>query len=230
MSIGTEDRKFGVDSYNLATKAPKTTFSSTAHYLGVEFEGTLANKLLENFVMNEFVEDDRGLLAYQTFTIKDVDDESEKESSKTIYYTEEMVAQIIGYGKFLAERQAGGPVVDTVLTVPSYFTQEQRRMLQQSAEIAGLNVIQLVHENTAAALMFGIDRLDSEKDVNILYYNMGATDTEVSVVRYSAVADAKNKTFEHVEVLSEAFDKNLGGNDFDLVLFNIFADKFNSMP
>lgn len=78
--------------------------------------------------------------------------------------------------------------------------------------------------------MFGIDRLDSEKDINILYYNMGATDTEVSVVRYSAVADAKNKTYEHIEVLGEASDRNLGGNDFDLVLFNIFADKFNSMP
>lgn len=78
--------------------------------------------------------------------------------------------------------------------------------------------------------MFGIDRLDSEKDLNILYYNMGATDTEVSVVRYSAIVDAKNKTYEHVEVLGEAFDSHLGGNDFDLVLFNMFADKFNSMP
>lgn len=64
MSIGTEDRKFGVDSYNLATKAPKTTFSNSAFYLGVEFNGLLANQLLEKFVMNEFVEDERGLLAY----------------------------------------------------------------------------------------------------------------------------------------------------------------------
>lgn len=87
-----------------------------------------------------------------------------------------------------------------------------------------------MHENTAAAVMFGIDRLDSEKDVNILYYNMGATDTEVSVVRYSAVADAKNKTYEHIEVLGEAYDKHLGGNDFDQVLFEIFADKFNALP
>jgi molecular chaperone DnaK (HSP70) len=103
-------------------------------------------------------------------------------------------------------------------------------MLQQSAEIAGLNVIQLVHENTAAAVMFGIDRMDTEKDVNVLYYNMGATDTEVSVVKYSAVADTKNKTTEHVEILGEGADEHLGGNDFDLVLFNIFANKFNELP
>lgn len=78
--------------------------------------------------------------------------------------------------------------------------------------------------------MFGIDRLDNEKDLHVLYYNMGATDTEVSVVRYSAIADAKNKTFEHVEILGEGYDQTLGGNQFDLVMFNIMADKFNSMP
>ena len=59
--------------------------------------------------------------------------------------------------------------------------------------------------------MFGIDRMDTEKDLTVLYYNMGATDTEVSVVRYSAITD-KTKAFEHVEVLGEGFDATLGGN------------------
>lgn len=72
-----------------------------------------------------------------------------------------------------------------------------------AAELGGINVLQLVHENTAAALMYGIDRMDTEKDLNVLIFNMGGRDTEVSVVRYSAITDAKNKTFEHVEVLGE---------------------------
>lgn len=103
-------------------------------------------------------------------------------------------------------------------------------MLIQSAELAGLNVIHLVHENTAAAVMFGIDRLDENEPLNVLYYNMGAADTEVSIVRYSAVGDTKNKMFEHVEILGEAYDSKLGGNQFDMVLVNLFADKFNAMP
>lgn len=78
--------------------------------------------------------------------------------------------------------------------------------------------------------MFGIDRLDTEKDLTVLFYNMGSTDTEVSVVRYSTVSDAKNKTSEYVEILGEGFDKNLGGNDFDWVLFNIFVERFNALP
>jgi hypothetical protein len=54
-------------------------------------------------------------------------------------------------------------------------------MILDSAEIAGLSVLNLVHENTAAATMFGIDRMDREKPVNVLFYNMGAMDTEVSL-------------------------------------------------
>jgi hypoxia up-regulated 1 len=103
-------------------------------------------------------------------------------------------------------------------------------MLVQSAELAGLHVVQLVHENTAAATMFGIDRLDKDEDIYVLYYNMGGMDTEVSVVRYSAVSDARNKTSEYIEILGEGYDKTLGGIEFDHVLFNILADRFNALP
>ena len=91
-------------------------------------------------------------------------------------------------------------------------------MLIDAAELAGLNVIQLVHENSAAAIMYGIDRLDTEKDLNVLIYNMGGRDTEVSVVRYSAATDNKNKTYEYVEIMGEGYDETLGGQAFDHVL------------
>lgn len=77
--------------------------------------------------------------------------------------------------------------------------------------------------------MYGIDRMDTEKDVYVLYYNMGGRDTEVSVVRYSAVTDAKNKTSEYVEIMGEGHDETLGGSSFDHVLVGILADEFNSM-
>lgn len=60
--------------------------------------------------------------------------------------------------------------------------------------------------------MFGIDRMDKEKNMVVLFYNMGGMDTEVSLARYSAITDPKtNKTYEHIEVLAEAYDKELGG-------------------
>lgn len=140
-----------------------------------------------------------------------------------------MIAQVLKYGRELAETQAKGPVKDAVITVPSYYNQEERLMMITAAELAGLKVEQLVHENTAAAVMYGIDRLDTEKDLHVLYYNMGGRDTEVSVVRYSAVTDAKNKTSEYVEIMGEGYDETLGGVEFDHVLVGILADEFNAM-
>jgi molecular chaperone DnaK (HSP70) len=103
-------------------------------------------------------------------------------------------------------------------------------MILDSAEIAGLSVLQLVHENTAAATMFGIDRMDRDKPLNVLFYNMGAMDTEVSLVRYSAITEQpSNKTYEHIEILAEAWDSNLGGGDFDKVLLEMLAERFNAL-
>ena len=72
--------------------------------------------------------------------------------------------------------------------------------------------------------------MDTEKDLHVLYYNMGGRDTEVSVVRYSVITDAKtNKTTEHVEVMGEGYDETLGGKEFDHALVNILVEEFNAM-
>jgi molecular chaperone DnaK (HSP70) len=98
-------------------------------------------------------------------------------------------------------------------------------MILDAAELASLSVLQLLHENTAAATMFGIDRMDSTKSQLVLFYNMGGTDTEVALVKYSTITEMPaNKTFEHIEILAEAWDKELGGSDFDMVLVNMLAD------
>lgn len=78
--------------------------------------------------------------------------------------------------------------------------------------------------------MFGIDRLDTEKPVTVLFYNMGGKDTEVSLVRYSTITEQPaNKTYEHVEILAESWNENLGGGDLDIILLNMLADQFNSL-
>jgi molecular chaperone DnaK (HSP70) len=88
----------------------------------------------------------------------------------------------------------------------------------------------LIHENTAAATMFGVDRLDTEKPVTVMFYNMGGTDTEVSIVRYSALTDpANNKTYEHIEILAESYVRDYGGVDLDIVLVNLLAERFNAL-
>jgi len=78
--------------------------------------------------------------------------------------------------------------------------------------------------------MFGIDRLDKDKPVNVLFYNMGAMDTEVSIVRYSTITEMPgNKTHEHIEVLAEGWDSQLGGADIDKILLDMLAERFNAL-
>ena len=82
----------------------------------------------------------------------------EQEPIEQIITSEETVAMLFQYVKMLAEIQAGGYVRDCVITIPSWFTYDQRLMIKDAAEsLANLNVLQLVHENTAAAVMFAID-------------------------------------------------------------------------
>lgn len=70
----------------------------------------------------------------------------------------------------------------------------------------------MIHENTAAATMYGIDRLDTEKPHNVIFYNMGGSDTEVSLVRYSSITDQNtNKSYEHIEILAESYLRDFGG-------------------
>lgn len=78
--------------------------------------------------------------------------------------------------------------------------------------------------------MYGIDRLDTEKPVNVMIYNMGGLDTEVTIAQFSAIKDEKNKEYEHIEVLAEVYDAHLGGQDFDLVLTQILIQAFDDLP
>ena len=99
------------------------------------------------------------------------------------------------YVKMLAEKQAAQYVRECVITVPNYYTYDQRLMIKDAAELANLKVLQLVHENTAAATMFAIDqKIEHEKNLTVLFYNMGGMDTEVSVIRYSMLNQSAKKS------------------------------------
>lgn len=125
-------------------------------------------------------------------------------------------------------------VKDCVLTVPSFYTQHERRALLDAAALAELNVLALIDETTAAALHFGIDRVDIEPKT-VLFYNMGSSATQVSVVKYhsheikeSKFGD-KMKTVGAFEVLGKGWDATLGGDAFDARIVDFMVEEFNSI-
>jgi len=111
----------------------------------------------------------------------------------------------------IAEEDQNAPVHDCVLSVPAYFTDAERHSMLDAAKIVGLNVLRLMHDTTAAALSYGIYKTDlpADKPTNVVFLDMGNSDTTVSIVSF-----VKGK----LTVLSTASDRHLGGRDFDELL------------
>ena len=132
-----------------------------------------------------------------------------------IYTPQEVSAMILSYMKDYAESYLGEKVDKAVITVPAYFNDAQRQATKDAGKIAGLEVERIINEPTAAALAFGIDKL--EKEQRVLVFDLGGGTFDVSIL------DLADGTFE---VLATAGDNHLGGDDFDNVLVDWLVDNF----
>lgn len=141
--------------------------------------------------------------------------ETVKLGSRT-FRPQDIAAQILGYLKRSAEAKLGeGTVRDIVLTVPARFENDAREATKAAAEMVGLHVVRLINEPTAAALSYGLDRLDEKQ--KILVFDFGGGTLDVSILEmFNGV----------LEVKTSVGDDKLGGKDVDDILIKIFRDKY----
>ena len=133
------------------------------------------------------------------------------------YTAQEISARVLGKLKRDAESYLGEPVIDAVITVPAYFNDAQRQATKEAGEIAGLNVLRIVNEPTAAALAYGLDK--GEKEQTILVFDLGGGTFDVSLLE---IGDGV------VEVKATAGDNKLGGDDWDERIVTWLVDKFKA--
>jgi len=130
---------------------------------------------------------------------------------------EEISAMVLTKMKETAESYLGQEVKDAVLTVPAYFNDSQRQATKDAGVIAGLNIMRIINEPTAAAIAYGLDKKKDEKESNVLIFDLGGGTFDVSILTIEGGI---------FEVKSTAGDTHLGGEDFDNRMVDHFVTEF----
>ena len=135
------------------------------------------------------------------------------------YTPQEISARILAKLKRDAEQYLGESVTDAVITVPAYFNDAERQATKEAGEIAGLNVLRIINEPTAAALAYGLDK--GKEDELILVFDLGGGTFDVSLLEVG-----KDDDFSTIQVRSTSGDNRLGGDDWDQRLVDHLVKKF----
>nr|XP_056716807.1 hypoxia up-regulated protein 1 [Euleptes europaea] len=217
VSLKENERLFGDSAVGMSIKTPKAAFRYFQDLLGKHIDNPQVALYQSRFPEHELVKDSRR--ATVSFRLSD----------KIQYSPEEVLGMVLNYSRSLAEEFAEQPLKDAVITVPAYFNQAERRAILHAAKMADLKVLQLINDNTAVALNYGVFR---RKDINataqnIMFYDMGAGSTVCTIVTYQTVKTKDSGTQPQLQILGVGFDRTLGGLEMELRLRDHLATQFN---
>uniref|UniRef100_A0A4W6DF90 Hypoxia up-regulated protein 1 n=1 Tax=Lates calcarifer TaxID=8187 RepID=A0A4W6DF90_LATCA len=210
------ERLFG-DSALGSVKNPKTVYRHLQSLLGKKHNNIQVALYQRRFPEHQLQEDPvRGTVYF-------------KNSEEMQYTPEELLGMMLNYSRGLAQDFAEQPIKDAVITVPAFFNQAERRAVLQAAQMSGLKVLQLINDNTAVALNYGVFR---RKDIdstakNVMFYDMGSGSTTATIVTYQTVKSKETGTQPQLQIRGVGFDRGLGGFEMDLRLRDHLAKLFN---
>jgi hypoxia up-regulated 1 len=233
VAFNNGERSFGADAEALSARRPKSVFIAPQRLLGRnETHPNTIDYTQVMFASNEFSLNERG--GYN-FVVPEADGVVGDATESNSYSTEEIVSMLLAHARDFAQSFGGGsPVFDAIITVPSYATQNERVALLDAAELAGINVLALLDENTAAGIHYGLDRVTVNRTHRMLLYNMGHEATQATLFAYDSynVTDKSSpggsKAVGQARVVAKAWDTALGGRHFDRLLIDYFSEKFNA--
>ncbi|RYO93022.1 hypothetical protein DL764_008042 [Monosporascus ibericus] len=199
-----EERLVGDAAKQQAASNPTNTIYDVKRFIGRKFAEKEVQNDIKHFPYKVVEKDGKPVIQV------DVKGQAKQ------FTPEEISAVILGKMKEVAEAYLGKKVTHAVVTVPAYFNDNQRQATKDAGIIAGLNVLRIVNEPTAAAIAYGLDKTDGER--HIIVYDLGGGTFDVSLLSIDEGV---------FEVLATAGDTHLGGEDFDQRVINHWAKAYN---
>ena len=195
----------GATAKRQAVTNPKNTIYASKRLIGRKFE-------------EQAVQKDIDLMPYNIIKADNGDAWIEANGEKLA--PQQVSAEVLRKMKKTAEDYLGEEVTKAVITVPAYFNDSQRQATKDAGRIAGLEVLRIINEPTAAALAYGVDK-ESKKDRKIAVYDLGGGTFDISIIEIANIDGDKQ-----IEVLSTNGDTFLGGEDFDQAIMDYLVDEF----
>ena len=200
-----EEVLVGASAKRQAVTNPKNTIYAAKRLIGRKFK-------------EEAVQKDIDLMPYEIIESKNGDAWVRAQGKELA--PPQISAEVLRKMKKTAEDYLGEEVTKAVITVPAYFNDQQRQATKDAGQIAGLEVLRIINEPTAAALSYGVDKTD-KKDRKVAVYDLGGGTFDVSIIEIANVDGDKQ-----IEVLSTNGDTFLGGEDFDQRIMDYMVDEF----
>jgi len=222
VSIKDGERKFGSDAMGVCVKSPKHCYVYLLDLLGKKVEHPLVKAYKERFPQYNIEADpERGTVVF-------------RHDEETTYSVEELIGMVMAHAKTQAEAFTEQTVKDAVITCPVYFNQAERLALVASAQLGGLNVLQLMNVPMAVALNYGMFR---RKEINgtvkhLMLYDMGAQATTATIVGFQVVKTKEkgfSETHPQAQILGIGYDRTLGGAEMRFRVREFLADEFNNL-
>ncbi|KAK7520226.1 heat shock protein SSB [Phyllosticta citricarpa] len=205
VSFTPEERLIGEAAKNQAAMNPANTVFDVKRLIGRRYDDEIVKKDIESWPFKVVDHDGSPMVQVEYLN-----------ETKT-FSPQEISAMVLGKMKEVAETKLGKKVEKAVITVPAYFNDNQRQATKDAGAISGLNVLRIINEPTAAAIAYGLGSGKSEKERNVLIYDLGGGTFDVSLLHIQGGV---------FTVKSTAGDTHLGGQDFDTNLLEHFKKEF----
>ena len=205
VAYGKDEILVGASAKRQSVTNPKNTIYASKRLIGRKFK-------------EEAVQKDIDLMPYEIMEAKNGDAWVRANGQELA--PPQISAEVLRKMKKTAEDYLGTEVTQAVITVPAYFNDSQRQATKDAGKIAGLEVLRIINEPTAAALAYGVDKAD-KRDRKIAVYDLGGGTFDVSIIEIAQVDEDKQ-----IEVLSTNGDTFLGGEDFDQRIMDFLVEEF----